>query len=58
MATPINLNQARKAKAHAQKRAQADTNAVKFGRTKAEKAREKAGAEKVARDHSGHKRER
>lgn len=33
-----NLNKARKAKARAEKTARAKTNAVKFGRTKAEKA--------------------
>ncbi|MGX9354188.1 DUF4169 family protein [Roseobacteraceae bacterium S113] len=33
---PVNLNQFRKQKARAQKRARGDANAAKFGRTKAE----------------------
>ena len=54
--TPINLNKARKAKARAESKARADSNAAKFGRTKAEKTTETARAEK-ARDHlDQHKR--
>lgn len=53
----VNLNQARKAKARAEKRARADENAVKFGRTKSEKKIEKAEADKAKRDLDGHKRE-
>lgn len=34
---PINLNHARKAKTRAEAKATADQNAVRFGRTKAEK---------------------
>ncbi|MGJ8589978.1 MAG: DUF4169 family protein [Yoonia sp.] len=34
---PINLNQARKVKSRAEAKAKADENAVRFGRTKAEK---------------------
>nr|WP_237072619.1 DUF4169 family protein [Pseudaestuariivita rosea] len=34
------MNQYRKTKAHADKKARADQNAVKFGRTKAEKRKE------------------
>lgn len=34
---PINLNQARKIKSRADAKAKADENAVRFGRTKAEK---------------------
>ena len=34
---PINLNQARKAKSRAEAKAKADENAIRFGRTKAEK---------------------
>jgi hypothetical protein len=37
VSTPINLNKARKIRARAAKRVQADENAVKFGRSKAEK---------------------
>ncbi len=42
MAKPINLNKARKARARAEKRSQADQNAVKYGRSKSEKAQEAA----------------
>ncbi len=49
---PINLNQARKAKTRAEKKAKADQNAVRFGRTKAEKvldaAREKQASDRLA----------
>ncbi|WP_106355434.1 DUF4169 family protein [Yoonia maritima] len=34
---PINLNQARKARNRAEAKAKADENAVRFGRTKAER---------------------
>ncbi|WP_106744344.1 DUF4169 family protein [Yoonia maritima] len=34
---PINLNQARKARTRAEAKAKADENAVRFGRTKAER---------------------
>ncbi len=34
---PINLNHARKAKTRAEAKAKADQNAVRFGRTKAER---------------------
>ncbi|MGZ2258052.1 DUF4169 family protein [Roseobacter sp. A03A-229] len=57
MSAPINLNKARKARAKAAKKAQADENAVRFGRTKAEKDAESAQAKKTARDLDGHKRE-
>ncbi len=53
----VSLNKARKAKARADKKARADANAAKFGRTKAEKDAERARAEKAARDLDGHKRE-
>ena len=46
MAEPINLNKARKAKARANKQQRASENRVKFGRTKAEKARDKLTAER------------
>lgn len=41
MAEPINLNQARKAKARAEKEQRATENRIKHGRTKAEKQRDK-----------------
>ncbi|MDX8353517.1 DUF4169 family protein [Cognatiyoonia sp. IB215182] len=44
---PINLNQARKARAKTQAKAQADQNAIRFGRTKAEKERDKAEVERA-----------
>ncbi|MCI5110763.1 MAG: DUF4169 family protein [Marivita sp.] len=53
MSSVTNLNQFRKTKARAEKRAKADENAVKFGRTKAQKALEKAQAEKARRDLDG-----
>ncbi len=57
MNTPINLNKARKARAKVQKRAQADENAVKFGRTKTQKNAEKR-AEKAKIQHlDAHKRD-
>ncbi len=58
MAGVVNLNRFRKEKARAERRAEADANAVKHGRTKAEKALEKARAEKAARDLDGHERDR
>ncbi|MGR3378293.1 DUF4169 family protein [Salipiger abyssi] len=57
MTTPVNLNRYRKEKARAEKRARADSNAVKFGRSKAEKSRELAREEKAARDLDGHRRD-
>lgn len=50
---PINLNKARKARARVAKRAQADANAVAFGRTKAEKAADRGEASRMARDLDG-----
>lgn len=47
MADPINLNKARKAKSRAQKEQQASENRVKFGRTKAQKAADEAGRDKL-----------
>ncbi|MEE2877596.1 MAG: DUF4169 family protein [Pseudomonadota bacterium] len=47
MAEPINLNKARKAKARAQKEQQASENRVKFSRTKAQKAADEAGRDKL-----------
>ena len=37
---PVNLNHARKARSRAEAKAQADENAVRFGRTKAQKVLE------------------
>lgn len=46
---PVNLNRFRKEKARAEQKAQADANAVKFGRTKAERLLEAARAEQAKR---------
>ncbi|HBS49515.1 MAG TPA: DUF4169 domain-containing protein [Rhodobacteraceae bacterium] len=57
MSTPINLNKARKAKARTLKKTRADENAVRFGRTKAQKTLDRTCAEKAARDLDGKARE-
>jgi len=57
MSKVVNLNKARKARARVAKAAQADQNAVKFGRTKARKAVETAQADKARHDLDGHKAE-
>ncbi|MFN3210315.1 MAG: DUF4169 family protein [Roseovarius sp.] len=49
MSEVVNLNRVRKARDRVKKRAQADENAVKFGRTKAEREIDEARAKK-ARD--------
>jgi hypothetical protein len=53
MSKVTNLNQFRKARARDDKRAVADANAVKFGRTKAQRDLEKARAAKAKRDLDG-----
>ena len=58
MSTPVNLNRYRKDKARAAKRAKADENAAKFGRSKAEKAKETAEAAREVARLDGHKREK
>ncbi|MCG7623345.1 DUF4169 family protein [Epibacterium sp. Ofav1-8] len=55
MAKPVNLNRFRKEKARAEKKARADQNAVKFGRSKAEKARDKAELSRDQARQDGHK---
>lgn len=45
---PINLNQARKARTRAETKAKADENAVRFGRTKAQKVLEAAQAKQAS----------
>ena len=57
MAAPVNLNRFRKEKARAEKKARASENAVKFGRTKEEKALEKAREDKAVRHLDQHKRD-
>lgn len=55
MSTVINLNTFRKQKARAEKRAQAEQNSVKFGRTKAQKHLEEAQKAKAKALLDGHK---
>lgn len=55
MAEPVNLNRFRKAKARADKKARADENVAKFGRSKADRELEHAKTEKARRDLDGHK---
>ncbi|GHC11223.1 MULTISPECIES: DUF4169 family protein [Gemmobacter] len=57
MAEVVNLNRFRKAKARAEARDEADANAAKFGRSKAQKAREAADAERARAELDGKKRE-
>lgn len=47
MSEPVNLNRFRKAKDRSEKQATAAANRTKFGRSKAEKARDKAETERV-----------
>lgn len=49
MAEPINLNRVRKERNRAEAKAQADANAVKFGRTKAQRLLETAREDLAAR---------
>ena len=51
----VNLNRARKARDRAEEKAQADANALKHGRTKAERLLEAARAEKARRALDGAK---
>ena len=57
MAEPVNLNRFRKNKARAGKKARADENAVKYGRSKADKTRDRAEAERAAQHLDGPKRD-
>lgn len=54
MGKPVNLNRYRKQKARAEKKALADQNAIKFGRSKAEKFENKFEQEKQRRDVDNH----
>jgi hypothetical protein len=53
----VNLNRARKKKKAAEKEREAALNRAKYGRTKAEKARDRTAADELARHVEGHKRE-
>lgn len=55
--TPINLNKARKARVRDERRARADENAVRFGRTKSEKTQERAAESARIRKLDAHRRE-
>ena len=57
MAKVTNLNQFRKARARAEDRARAEENAVKFGRTKAQKAVEEADRARARRVLEAHVRD-
>ena len=57
MAEIITLNRFRKAKELAEARAQADANAVKFGRRKGDKALEAAMLKQEKQNLDGHERE-
>jgi len=56
MADIINLRAARKSRDREARRAQADQNAARFGRTKAARAADLAVADKDKRDLDGHRR--
>ncbi|KIT15939.1 DUF4169 family protein [Jannaschia aquimarina] len=53
----VNLRAARKARTRDAKRAEADANAARHGRTKAQKAEEDAAAHRARRHLDGHERE-
>lgn len=55
MSQIINLRQARKARDRQEKEKQAETNRARFGRTKAQKSKDKAVADKLQRHLDGHK---
>ncbi|PWJ20507.1 DUF4169 family protein [Jannaschia seohaensis] len=57
MSKVVNLRQARKQRARAEKAAQADANAARHGRSKAARELEKTTAEKARRDLDGHRLE-
>lgn len=57
MADVTNLNRFRKQKARAEKRAQGDENAAKFGRTKAQRVLEETQAEQARTRLDAHRRE-
>ena len=57
MSNVTNLNRFRKQKTRAEKKARADENVVKFGRSKATKQADKAKADRAARLLDGHKRD-
>jgi hypothetical protein len=58
MAEPISLNKARKAKARTKKAAEAAANRARFGRTKAEKERERIDRDRAKRLLDGTERDK
>ncbi|WP_172329357.1 DUF4169 family protein [Mangrovicoccus sp. HB161399] len=54
---PISLSKFRKTRQREEARKQADGNAAKFGRTKAEKARDRQDSERSTRHLDGHRRD-
>lgn len=54
----INLNKQRKARRRAEKRREADANAARFGRSKADRALDEARRAKARRDLDAHERDR
>jgi len=58
MAEPVNLNRFKKDKARAEKKARAQQNVAKFGRSKAEKQLDRARDDKSQSDFDGHKRDK
>ena len=58
MTTPINLNRARKDRARAAKQKTAKANAVKFGRTKEEKAAARTERDRAKAQLDGHERDK
>jgi hypothetical protein len=55
MAETINLNRLRKAQKRAERRKRAAANRIAFGRTKAEREKNRGEAERAVRDHDGKK---
>lgn len=54
MGKPVNLNRYKKEKARAEKKARADQNVVKFGRTKAERDKARLQQDKLRRGLDDH----
>ncbi|MCW5747374.1 MAG: DUF4169 family protein [Alphaproteobacteria bacterium] len=57
MAEIVNLRQARRQKARTERERQAEANRLKFGRTKAEKTRERLEDARAQRTHDAHRRD-
>lgn len=53
----VNLNRARKARDKVARKTQADANAVRFGRPRADRDAAAAKADKATRDLDGHRKE-